>query len=45
VEWCARTSAATYRELTRSKPVLPAPWLAWGSKAKWKGYHLSLWAE
>jgi transposase-like protein len=44
LHWCATTPTRIYKDLTRNKPVLAAPWLAWGSKAKWKGNHLSRWS-
>ncbi|MFC5406665.1 transposase [Cohnella soli] len=43
LHWCSATPALTYKDLTRSKPVLAVPWVVWGSKAKWKGRYLSLW--
>ena len=45
LNWCASTPTIIYKDLVRSKPVLPVPWVIWGSKAKWKGRHLSLWNE
>lgn len=43
MHWCTHTSPLIYRDLIRNKPVLPVPWTAWGSKAKWKGWHLTRW--
>ncbi|MCD9023172.1 transposase [Cohnella silvisoli] len=43
LHWCAVTPTLTYKDLTRSKPVLTVPWVVWGSKAKWKGKYLTLW--
>lgn len=41
--WCARTPVLIYRALTRHRPVLPVPWRAFGSRARWRGRHLGLW--
>ncbi|MBW5448127.1 hypothetical protein GE107_18885 [Cohnella sp. CFH 77786] len=43
IHWCAITKKIMYKEIIRSKPVLPVPWVVWGGKAKWRGRHLSLW--
>lgn len=43
LHWCSVTRALQYNELTRSKPVLSVPWLYFGSKSRWKGYHFSRW--
>ena len=44
LQHCASTRTATYKQLTRRKSVLPHPWFAFGSKARWKGKHLSAWS-
>lgn len=43
MHWCSHAAPLIYRELTRNKPVLSVPWIAWGSKGKWKGWHLTRW--
>jgi transposase-like protein len=43
LHWSAKTPVLVYEDLIRIKPVLPVPWVVWGSKAKWKGHHLTLW--
>ncbi|CAI6078288.1 hypothetical protein COHCIP112018_02642 [Cohnella sp. JJ-181] len=40
---CAVTRALQYDELTRTKPVLVVPWVYFGSRARWKGFHLRRW--
>jgi hypothetical protein len=44
LHWCSSTPTRIYQELIRDKPVLPVPWAVYGSKAKWKGSHLSRWS-
>jgi hypothetical protein len=44
LHWCASTPTRIYRDLTCDKPVLSVPWAVLGSKAKWKGRHLSRWS-
>ncbi len=43
LHWCSVTRAIQYDELTRPKPVLVVPWIYFGSKARWKGRHMSSW--
>lgn len=43
MHWSTHTPTLIYRELVRKKPVLHVPWTIWGSKAKWKGWHLTRW--
>ncbi|MDG0793101.1 transposase [Cohnella ginsengisoli] len=43
VEWCANSPVVTYPQLTAFKPTLQVPWLYFGSKARWRGSHLSRW--
>lgn len=43
IRLCAATNTLIYKVLIREKPVLPVPWRIWGSRAKWKGKHLSAW--
>lgn len=43
IAWCARTMVITYPRLTAFRPVLQHPWLRFGSKAIWRGSHMSRW--
>ncbi|CAI6014858.1 IS1595 family transposase [Cohnella sp. JJ-181] len=41
--WCANSRALAYPVLTAYRPTLDTPWLVFGSKARWRGTHLSRW--
>ncbi|MDI4646766.1 IS1595 family transposase [Cohnella hashimotonis] len=41
--WCANSPVVTYPQLIAYKPMLQVPWLVFGSKARWRGAHLSRW--
>ncbi|CAM4013753.1 transposase [Cohnella lubricantis] len=41
--WCAKTAVLQYKMLIRDKLVLPEPWRAYGSRAKWRARQLALW--
>jgi len=40
---CAATRVLIYKDLIRSRPVLPPAWLAFGSRSRWKSYHQVQW--
>ncbi|WP_238357404.1 hypothetical protein [Cohnella zeiphila] len=43
LQHCAASPALVYKELTRSRPVLPPAWLTFGSRSRWKSYHQVQW--